>query len=67
MMTWADAHRIAIVASARAHRDYGLDTSQRIPVFDVIEAQDIMLNFRDGSRSCRAHTSQNQGPSSGSS
>ncbi|MGI8550060.1 MAG: ImmA/IrrE family metallo-endopeptidase [Dehalococcoidia bacterium] len=44
-MQWSEAHRVAMLAAAHAHRDLGIDTSRRIDVFAAIEKSDILLAF----------------------
>jgi Zn-dependent peptidase ImmA (M78 family) len=45
-MNWANAHRIAMLAAAKAHNLYGIDTSRKIDIFEVIEKAGIVLVFR---------------------
>ncbi len=42
-VSWADAHRLAAVATARLLRDLELDQQTRIPVFEIPERLGIVL------------------------
>jgi hypothetical protein len=42
-MSWADAHRLAVVATVRLLRDLGLEQQPRIPIFEIPERLGIVL------------------------
>ena len=44
-MRWEDAHKIAMLKAARAHRDFDVDTTRRIDIFGVIEGTELILGF----------------------
>jgi Zn-dependent peptidase ImmA (M78 family) len=46
MITWANAHRQAMIEVARAHRRFDIDTNRRIGVFDCIVEASVVLNFQ---------------------
>lgn len=45
-MTWREAHEEAMYAAAEAHDELGIDASNRIDVFAVIEGLELDLLFR---------------------
>lgn len=45
-MNWVSAHRLSMLAAAKAHRRYAVDVSKRVDVFSIIEAQGIILAFQ---------------------
>lgn len=44
-MNWAEAHRTAMLAAVHAHRDYEIDSSSRVDVFEAIEKAGVLLAF----------------------
>lgn len=62
MTTWADAHREAMVRAAHLHHDLGLDTTQRIPIFDAIDNMDVMLNVAPLPKLSGAYVRQDDAP-----
>ena len=46
MMSWRNAHGIAMVAAARAHRVLEIDTSRPIDVFEAVIETGVVLNFQ---------------------
>lgn len=44
-MNWAEAHRTAMLAAVHAHRDYEIDDSTRVDVFNAIEGAGVLLAF----------------------
>jgi Zn-dependent peptidase ImmA (M78 family) len=45
-MRWEDAHKIAMLKAAHAHRDFGIDTRRRIDIFGAIEDAELILGFQ---------------------
>lgn len=45
LMTWAEAHRLGMVAATHAHDRLGVDLTRRIDVFSAIERSGVVLAF----------------------
>src|SRR5437867_2727207 len=44
-MRWEEAHRLAMLRAAHAHRELGIDPTRRIDIFRAIEDAELILSF----------------------